>query len=771
MADDLVIKVKYGSTLRRFSIWAVGNGTSGFNMDMLKDKIRKLFNLKPIEDFAITYIDEDDDVVTLADDDDLSDAIRQHLDPLRLTVSLTETPWESSLPEASKPTTSPTPGAHSSPDIQALLEMTLKTVPDRVRKSLLTFSNDLHSKFGASKVEEFANFLKALELVDAVYTPPGNGASTPVNPVPPQVSEPFGKTSPGPKSTPQSETTRKIKATSQEKYTESTPQAGANVLKALEKLSEFPVQSKARSPEKHDSTLQEKTQGYEKHDGLGETSSAGPSASQPILNTCFNPIQTPQTPPCFFPPDNFADLPNPKFREMSDSSFIDTGKKKGDSFEVRSIPHVFSRFDGSSLPSIDMPQSIHNGIICDGCGVHPIIGTRKQITTHWSLPNFVKKDNYDLCHDCYEEMGKAGEYMRLDRPISMYLPRFSPHHHHRLFGKSKLIGPLKLNSTFVKDVTIPDGMIVAPNTLFTKIWRLRNSGNSPWRYNTQLVFTSGDPLGFTRTSKLEIPVEGVPIGREWDVSLQLRAPKTPGIYRSYWQLASPSSVRFGQSLWVSIRVLGDPTPEDNTVYGDLLNLNMPPPVEVSSNKGKQVEEKEKIETIDMSSETLTESDSLLNNKVNEAIEELLSAKIPEPEHVAPKAPMTPTLPSVTYPTIDLSRAEVPTAFVEVPIIPTGEVAAAGTPSSKEVEAALLRELEEMGFDEVELNKAVLRRNDYDLEESIDELCCGSSEWDTILDELQEMGFCDEKTNMMLLRKNGGSIKRVVMDLLTQEKNK
>lgn len=74
------------------------------------------------------------------------------------------------------------------------------------------------------------------------------------------------------------------------------------------------------------------------------------------------------------------------------------------------------------------------------------------------------------------------------------------------------------------------------------------------------------------------------------------------------------------------------------------------------------------------------------------------------------------------------------------------------------EQTLLKELEEMGFKQVDLNKEILRRNAYDLEQSVDDLCDVqkevsklnedmeqsvddfgiSDEWDTILVELQEM---------------------------------
>ena len=54
-----------------------------------------------------------------------------------------------------------------------------------------------------------------------------------------------------------------------------------------------------------------------------------------------------------------------------------------------------------------------------------------------------------------------------------------------------------------------------------------------------------------------------------------------------------------------------------------------------------------------------------------------------------------------------------------------------------IEQTLLKELEEMGFMETQLNREILRANDYDLEKALNEIC-GSSEWDPILEELQEM---------------------------------
>lgn len=96
--------------------------------------------------------------------------------------------------------------------------------------------------------------------------------------------------------------------------------------------------------------------------------------------------------------------------------------------------------------------------------------------------------------------------------------------------------------------------------------------------------------------------------------------------------------------------------------------------------------------------------------------------------------------SISYPTIDpMDRVEI---AASVPALPSFNKEAM-EPSENTgtdidvVEQNLLKELAEMGFKQVDLNKEVLRLNSYDLQQSVDDLC-GVSDWDPILDELQEM---------------------------------
>jgi len=108
---------------------------------------------------------------------------------------------------------------------------------------------------------------------------------------------------------------------------------------------------------------------------------------------------------------------------------------------------------------------------------------------------------------------------------------------------------------FIRDVTIPDGTVVAPGTTFEKIWRLRNIGTCTWS-GYQLVFDSGEAM-----SPVPDPIGTVAPGQEVDVSVTFTAPTTNNTYRSYWRVRNASGVLIpvsfgtdGQSFYVEIRV-------------------------------------------------------------------------------------------------------------------------------------------------------------------------------------------------------------------------
>ncbi|MBS1245589.1 MAG: hypothetical protein H6R36_244, partial [Chloroflexi bacterium] len=88
----------------------------------------------------------------------------------------------------------------------------------------------------------------------------------------------------------------------------------------------------------------------------------------------------------------------------------------------------------------------------------------------------------------------------------------------------------------VADVTVPDGSQFKPGDAFVKTWRFTSSGNCAWEKDSVLVFQSGDKLGAPDSA----PVDVADIGKSVDVSLNMKAPQSPGTYSSRWALQRPA---------------------------------------------------------------------------------------------------------------------------------------------------------------------------------------------------------------------------------------
>jgi len=111
---------------------------------------------------------------------------------------------------------------------------------------------------------------------------------------------------------------------------------------------------------------------------------------------------------------------------------------------------------------------------------------------------------------------------------------------------------------FVGDVSVRDSEGFPPGANFTKTWRLRNIGSCTWTPESYMVFAGGDGMGGNPLS----PLPGiVRPGETVDLSVNLRAPATPGAYRGDWLLRNPNGVAFGidtnaqDTFWVQIQVL------------------------------------------------------------------------------------------------------------------------------------------------------------------------------------------------------------------------
>lgn len=110
--------------------------------------------------------------------------------------------------------------------------------------------------------------------------------------------------------------------------------------------------------------------------------------------------------------------------------------------------------------------------------------------------------------------------------------------------------------SYVADVTVKDGSVYNPNAGFRKTWRIYNNGSCTWDSNYTLQFVSGDSMN---GSYIRIPTTVRP-GQTIDVSADLVAPSKAGNYKGNWQMRSPQGSGFGQTIWVSIRVSGSPSP-------------------------------------------------------------------------------------------------------------------------------------------------------------------------------------------------------------------
>ncbi|KAJ0834438.1 putative PB1 domain, Zinc finger, ZZ-type, UBA-like superfamily, immunoglobulin-like protein [Helianthus annuus] len=738
-SSSIVIKVKFGETLRRLNA-SIKDKKLALDMDLLEDKIRSLFNLGSGVEFTMTYVDEDGDDVTLADDSDLHDVVQQSLNPLRITVNLKGSKFNGSsgISTHSTPVSSPQ-NPHPFQTLNAGVSEILKSIPEPFLEALAKLPLDLASKASSSSAPAVAELV---EKMKTVY----------LNEILPSMSTPsVHPTTGGPPNT------NSESATGKNSKVKVNPEAGGSNTKKKEKQVE-----KVTVGEGSTGKNKKTTDGVEKNkDRCSEKKDD--SLNEPLKHGFLGP--------------SFTAHGGCSLYEPSKHGFLGPSAAHGGCSHSK-------RYNGANSNTGNV---FHRGIICDGCGVHPITGPRFRSKV---------KFDYDLCSICFAEMGNATDYIRMDHPTNSFS-------HHLLSSKgfydpSLRIPPLgtpgsnpslsKLDSQFVLDVNVLDGTVMAPHTAFTKIWRMRNNGSIVWPYGSQFQWIGGDRLSSLRSVSVQIPVHGLPVDKEVDVAVDFTAPKIPGRYVSYWRMSSASGEKFGQWVWVVIQVdasmknLGETSinlnlppvtrdPEmvnqDNLVDNAILGNNI---ITDSANTSVDTTPKDHSMNVPINDSLITDNDgvsSTIATLFTPPDTASVSAFSPAEVRTALGLDSEP----IGNPTVDISvmppitssgAASLPTAVVQRPSGSGSEVV------TDDKEQALVKELEAMGFKNLDLNKEILRTNNYDLDKSIDDLC-GILEWDPILDELREMGFVDDEANRRLLKKNNGSIKGVVMDLISEEK--
>lgn len=104
--------------------------------------------------------------------------------------------------------------------------------------------------------------------------------------------------------------------------------------------------------------------------------------------------------------------------------------------------------------------------------------------------------------------------------------------------------------SFLSDITIPDGTVVAPNASIDKRWEVENNGSCNWHDRYRLKLIAGEEMG-AETEQALLPARS---GTKGVIRMQLTAPGEPGTYRSAWQAVNPSGQPFGDPIYIEIVV-------------------------------------------------------------------------------------------------------------------------------------------------------------------------------------------------------------------------
>ena len=110
-------------------------------------------------------------------------------------------------------------------------------------------------------------------------------------------------------------------------------------------------------------------------------------------------------------------------------------------------------------------------------------------------------------------------------------------------------------ASFVADVSIPDGTVIAPGGSFVKTWRIKNNGVTTWNTSYSILFIDGEKMG--SPDSVAMPKEVKP-GETVDISVKLTAPAKTGSYQAFYRLRNAGGQFFhldqSGDLWLKITV-------------------------------------------------------------------------------------------------------------------------------------------------------------------------------------------------------------------------
>ncbi|KAI5359540.1 putative Zinc finger, ZZ-type, immunoglobulin-like, Next to BRCA1, central domain-containing protein [Septoria linicola] len=122
-----------------------------------------------------------------------------------------------------------------------------------------------------------------------------------------------------------------------------------------------------------------------------------------------------------------------------------------------------------------------------------------------------------------------------------------------------------LDARFVKD-TIPDGMVVEPETRFTQVWTMKNPGPYAWPAGCSVRYVGGDNMlnvdnshpasvaAINEATESNVVGREVAVGEEVAFKVVMKAPLREGKSISYWRVKAADGTPFGNRLWCDIEV-------------------------------------------------------------------------------------------------------------------------------------------------------------------------------------------------------------------------
>jgi hypothetical protein len=244
----------------------------------------------------------------------------------------------------------------------------------------------------------------------------------------------------------------------------------------------------------------------------------------------------------------------------------------------------------SSSSGLKPSEIIHEGIICDGCGMNPIRGLRFKCGSC---------ADFDFCSSCEAKGGHNPDHMFIKAKLPLI--RQTSNNGRRTAESKATISnnwraptptpatatvtavatpapapavskpavavtpkskkPSPPRSQFQADLTLPDGSQVQTGSVVTKRWALTNIGDEVWPEGTKLMFVGGALAPAAPSSNEPQSLSAVPLAlpsQTVEVWARVQVPSTPGRHTGYYRLATKEDKRFGHRLWLDIVAVAQP---------------------------------------------------------------------------------------------------------------------------------------------------------------------------------------------------------------------